>query len=447
MPISPEYLDKIQRRPIDELKRFGRQARTHDDRQIGVIAASIQQFSFCEPVIVDEAGHLLIGYGRVAAAKRLGLTEVPTLVVSHLTAAEKRAYVIASNRSAEKAGWDKEILELEFKELSALDLDFSLDVTGFSFEEREALVFGQDQSEEGEDALPALPERTVSVLGDLWICGEHWVLCGDALSPDSYARLLVGELVQAVFTDPPYNVPTQGHITSNSAHGDFVQASGEMSPAEFQDFLTAVLLRVFEVLEPGGLAYACIDWRSIAELIAAGGEAGLELLNLIVWAKTVGGQGSFYRSQHELILLLKKAGAAHRNNVQLGRHGRNRTNVWTYDGVNGFGAEKQRLRALHPTVKSCAMVKDALLDCTRPGDLVCDMFSGSGTTLIACEKIGRRARVMDLDPRYVDVTVRRFEDFTGQAAVHAVTGETFVETAKAHVAPNLPPVRQRTRAA
>lgn len=443
----PEYLDKVLHRPIEALKRYGRQARTHDDRQIGVIAASIQQFGFCEPVIVDEADHILIGYGRVAAAKRLAWTEVPTLAVSHLTAAEKRAYVLASNRSAEKAGWDKEILALEFKELGALDLDFSLDVTGFSFEEREALVFGQNQCEEDEDALPAPPEQTGSELGDLWICGEHLVLCGDALAPASYDRLLQGKLVQAIFADAPYNVPTQGHITSSAAHGDFVQASGELSDPEFQGFLDTVQQRAADILEPGGLGYFCMDWRSVAPLIGATQQAGLELINLIVWDKGIGGQGSLYRSQHELVVLGRKPGTAHRNNVQLGRHGRNRTNVWTYEGVNGFGPEKQRLRALHPTVKSCAMVKDALLDCTRPGDLVCDMFSGSGTTLIACEKIGRCARVMDLDPRYVDVTVRRFEDFTGLAAVHAVTGATFADTAKARIAPTLPPVRQRTRAA
>jgi len=443
-----DYHHHVRYCPIDGLKPLGRRTREHSSEQVAALALSIQTFGFCEPVIIDAEGHVIVGYGRILAAKGLGWTEVPTLTVSHLSAAQMRAYMIASNRIAELAGWNKEFLALEFKDLARMDLDFSLDATGFTIEEREALTFGVNLPEEREDDLPAGTAEVVSCLGDLWACGDHRVLCGDALAPESYAILTEGEPVQAVLTDPPYNVPTQGHITSNRAHGDFVQAAGEMSEAEFAAFLLAVMTRLFEVLAPGGLVYAFMDWRSIANLVGATKTAGLVLLNLIVWAKTQAGQGSFYRSQHELIVQALKPGAAHRNNIQLGRNGRHRSNVWTYAGVGGFGAAKARERALHPTVKPVALLRDALLDCTLPGELVCDSFSGSGGVVLACESTGRRARVMDLDPRYVDVTVTRWEGYTGRQAIHAETGLTFAETARARLAAAArPPVRIRRRGA
>jgi len=445
-PSDADYRRHVVERDVADLKPFGRRTREHPEGQINLLMQSLRTFGMCEPVIIDDDDQVIVGYGRILAAQRLGWTRVSTLVISRLSVAQKRAYMIAANRTAEQAGWNKEALALEFKDLAGMDLEFSLDVTGFSIEEREALVFGQNQGEEAENDLPALPMQSVTRPGDLWVCGDHEVLHGDALAAESFAILLDGEQVQAVFVDPPYNVPTQGHITSNAAHSDFVQASGEMSAADFADFLLQSLGLLAAALAPSGLLYACMDWRSIAALVAATGDAGLKLLNLIVWAKTQAGMGSMYRSQHELIVLAAKPGAAHLNNVQLGRHGRNRSNVWSYEGVGGFGAEKARLRGLHPTVKPTSLIRDALLDCTRPGDLVCDAFSGSGSTLIACETIGRRARVMDLDPRYVDVTVRRWQDFTGRQAVNAVTGETFAQTAKARAAQAAcPPVRTRRR--
>jgi DNA modification methylase len=448
-PLPADYHDRIVARNISDLKHYGRRTREHPEAQIGLVVQSLKTFGFLEPVLIDELDQVLVGYGRIEAAKRMGWTSVPTIMVSHLTPEQKRAYMITANRTAEKAGWNKEALAQELADLMRLDVEFDLDVTGFTIEEREALVFGQNRSAEAEDDLPAVQSDTVTRSGDLWVCGDHRLLHGDALDAASYATLLEGEPVQAVFTDPPYNVPTQGHITGNAAHGDFVQASGEMSEAEFAAFLVTLMERVVQVLAPGGLVYACMDWRSIAALIEAVGEAGLKLLNLIVWAKTQAAMGSMYRSQHELIALASKSGGPHLNNIQLGRYGRNRSNVWTYDGVNGFGADKARLRALHPTVKSAALVRDALLDCTRPADLVCDPFSGSSTTMIACETVGRRARMMELDPKYVDVGVRRWQDFTGRDAVHAITGETFAQTARGRAAESSerPPVRTRTRAA
>lgn len=262
--------------------------------------------------------------------------------------------------------------------------------------------------------------------GDLWVMGEHRLICGDATDPTVVSALLGDDLAQAVFTDPPYNVAIKGHVTSNTAHGEFVMASGEMSDAAFDAFLTDVLERVKQSLVPGGLAYVCMDWRHMEHLGRARAAVGLDLLNLVVWDKLQGGMGSFYRSRHELVYVLKKPGRAHRNRVELGKHGRNRHNVWPYEGMIGAGRGKARARAMHPTVKPTALVRDALLDCTAKGDVVLDLFAGSGTTLVAAHEIGRRARMVELDPRYADTTIARWEAFAGAQARLAATGETFL---------------------
>ncbi len=252
-------------------------------------------------------------------------------------------------------------------------------------------------------------------------------MCADATDLASLETLLAGECAQTVFTDPPYNVAIGGHVTSNSRHAEFVMASGEMSDAAFAGFLHQVWTQISAALVPGGLAYFCMDWRHMRHTLESMDGTELELLNLIVWDKTAGGMGSFYRSRHELVFLVKKPGAPHLNRVQLGSNGRDRSNVWVYEGVNGFGSSKARTRDLHPTVKPLAMVIDALLDSTERGGVVLDLFSGSGTSLIAAQETRRRGRAMDLDPRYVDTGVIRWQDYTGQEAVLAETGETFTQ--------------------
>jgi DNA modification methylase len=442
----PPNLDlRIEHRPIAELRAAGRKTRHHDKRQMAAIKASITQFGFVSPVLIDAAGRILAGNARVEAAKALGMTTVPTVVIDHLTPEEQRAFVLADNRLAELGKWNKEALQLELEELSLLDLDFSLEITGFSLPEIEAIRFGVGGSDPGDDDLPDLKAEVTSRLGDVWRLGQHRLLVEDATSPEALARLLAGDLARVVFTDPPYNVPIEGHVTSAKGHGEFVQASGEMSDAQFTAFLIQVMQQIDQSLVDGGLAYVCMDWRHMEHVLSAARTAGLDLLNICVWDKGAAGMGSFYRSQHELVCVLKKGKAAHSNTVKLGTSGRNRSNVWAYEGVIGFGADKARERAMHPTVKPMALVKDALLDSSKRGDLVLDLFGGSGTTLIAAERSGRRCRMMELDPKYADVIIRRWEAMSGQEAVHEHLGLTFRSVSFGRPKAVLPPARVRVR--
>ncbi len=442
----PPDLDlRIEQSPIAELRAAGRKARHHDKRQIAAIMASITQFGFVSPVLIDAAGRILAGNARVEAAKALDMTTVPAVVIDHLTPAEQRAFVLADNRLAELGSWNKEALELELEELSLLDLDFSLELTGFSLPEIEAIRFGVGGADPGDDDVPDLQTEAVSRLGDVWRLGQHRLLVGDATSPEALERLLAGDQVRVAFTDPPYNVVIHGNASPSGAHGEFVQGSGEMTDAEFTDFLTKSMQRLDEALVDGGLAYVCMDWRHMEHVLVAARTAGLTLLNLCVWDKGSGGMGSFYRSQHELVFVLKKGQAASINTIQLGKNGRNRPNVWSYEGVTGFGADKARERAMHPTVKPVTLVKDALLDSSKKGDLVLDLFGGSGSTLIAAEKAGRRCRMLELDPKYADVIIRRWEAMSGQEAVHETLGLTFRAVSFGRPEAALPPARVRVR--
>jgi DNA modification methylase len=430
MTADPIHDLAIERRSPGDLRPAGRKSRHHPAKQMAAIRKSIETFGFVSPVLIDGKNGILAGNARVEAAKALGLVDIPVVVVDHLTPEQQRAFVLADNRLAELGSWNREVLQLELQELSSLEVDFSLEVTGFSLPEIDAICFGPGSDSEPGEAIPDVKETPTCQVGDLWLLGPHKLLIGDATSPEALDRLLDGESVRLVFTDPPYNVPIAGHVTSNKAHGEFVQASGEMSDEAFTGFLTQVAGQVTRALVDGGLAYLCMDWRHMANTLAAGASAKLALLNLCVWDKGVGGMGSFYRSQHELVFVFKHGAGKHANRVELGKHGRNRSNIWSYEGVSGFGADKARERAMHPTVKPLALVRDALLDASDKGDLVLDLFGGSGTTLIAAERTGRRARLMELDPRYGDVIIRRWQDLTGQLAVHAQSGRT-LDQAKA----------------
>jgi DNA modification methylase len=439
--------------PPASLAALGRKARIHSKDQLRLIGESIKTFGFSVPVVVDEDDKVLAGNARIEAAIQLGLATIPVVTLSHLDAAQKRAFVLAENKLASLAGFDKKVLALEFSELVDLDLSFDLEVTGFSAPEIDALVFHDHAAERGDERPPALAEVT-SRVGDLWLLGSHRLLCGDATDAEALKVLMGGREARTVFVDPPFNVKIRGHVTGSGHHGEFVSASGEMSDDEFTGFLTKSLARMHDALQPGGLAYVCMDFRHMRHVLDAADANGFVLLNLIVWAKPTGGMGSFYRSRHELIFLLARTGASHLNRVQLGKHGRDRTNVWEYPGVSGFGLEKQREREMHPTVKPLALVSDALLDCTARGDLVLDLFSGSGTTIVAAEKTGRHGAAMDLDPRYVDTTIVRWQDFAGQEARLASTGQTWREVraertsaAMTNVVITPPPARARTRRA
>jgi DNA modification methylase len=271
---------------------------------------------------------------------------------------------------------------------------------------------------------PGVPPVTQA--GDLWQLGRHRLLCADATRPESLATLMGRERAQMVFTDPPYNVPIDGHASGlgSAKHSEFAMASGEMSEAEFIAFLGRTLSLLARHSISGALHYIFMDWRHLYELLTAGRRVYHELKNLCAWVKSNGGMGSLYRSQHELIAVFKNGSAPHINNVELGRYGRNRTNVWVYVGMNSFGAERAELLSTHPTVKPVQLVEDAILDCSRRGGLVLDAFMGSGTTLIAAERAGRRAFGLEIETRYVDLTLQRFRSFTGIEPSHATSGLT-----------------------
>ena len=423
----------IELRRVSQLKPYPGNARRHSKAQVKQIAASIERFGFTNPVLVSDDDEIVAGHGRVMAAKQLGLAEIPVIRLSHLSAAERRAYVLADNKLALNAGWDTELLAIELQGL--IDLDFDLSVTGFSIAE---IDFVLDEAKEGAttetgplDRVPLAGSRAVTREGDLWILGRHKLLCGDARRGADYALLLGNEPADLIFTDPPYNVPIDGHVCGSGGirHREFAMASGEMSSAEFTEFLRTCLSNAANHSRDGAIAFVCMDWRHMGELLVAGNAAFTELKNLCVWNKTNGGMGSFYRSKHELVFVFKVGTAPHTNSFGLGDTGRYRTNVWDYAGISSAGRERMEELAMHPTVKPVALVADAIRDCSRRGEIVLDAFGGSGSTLIAAESCGRRARLIEFDPLYCDTIVRRWETLTGKDAVLASDGGTFGDLA------------------
>ena len=429
--------------PLTALAPFARNARTHSKKQIRQIADSIRAFGFTNPVLIDDGNSILAGHGRVKAAKLLGLNRLPCLRLSRLTAAQKRAYVLADNKLALNAGWDEELLAEELQALLAIDVDFDIGTIGFSIAEVDTLIEGRHPVEPGDPAEDRLPEldraMIVSRLGDLWELGPHRLICGDALKSETFERLLGGEKAEMVFTDPPYNVPIAGHAggSGKTKHGDFVMASGEMSGEEFTAFLKRAFANLVRYSTNGSIHYVCMDWRHIAEMLIAGHTAYSELKNLCVWVKDNGGMGSFYRSRHELVFAFKAGTAAHLNSFGLGQHGRYRTNVWQYRGVNTLKAGRMDELMLHPTVKPVQMIADAIKDVSRRNGIVLDSFAGSGSTLIAAHKCGRRAYLIELDPLYVDRIIRRWQIYAKDDAVLAETSETFATVEKARAGGDL----------
>jgi DNA modification methylase len=422
----------IEHVPVADLKTYGANARVHSPKQVAEIAASIRIFGFNNPVLVDKTGSIIAGHGRVAAAKLLGLEFVPVIRLEHLTDAQKRAYILADNKLAEKAGWDREILAIELQHLTTLDLDFDVTVTGFEMGEIDLLLGEIKPETDAADVVPSpRPGPAITRPGDLWQIGGHRLICGDAADLETSARLLDGSQAQMIFTDPPYNVKIDGHVSGLGSvrHREFAVASGEGTEAA----CTASLERVFANLvlraANGAIHFVCMDWRHLGEVLAAGSCTYTELKNICVWNKTNGGMGSLYRSQHEMVFVFKSGTGPHINNVELGRHGRYRTNVWTYAGANAFSATRDADFAMHPTVKPVALVADAILDCSKRKGIVLDAFAGSGTTLVAAERTGRRGYGIELDPIYCDTILRRVSAIARVEARLAVTGQTFAEVA------------------
>jgi DNA modification methylase len=426
----------VEFRSIESLTTNKHNARTHSREQIGKIAESIKAFGFVSPILIDANGKIIAGHGRLEAAKRLGLTKAPVAVLDWMTDAQRRAYAIADNRLAELAGWDRGLLKIELSELSLACPELDLTITGFVTPEIDQIILEGTPSAPETDAridnVPAVSGAIVSRPGDLWQLGPHRLLCGDARAPESYQKLLGKNRAALILADPPYNVRIDGHARGlgQQRHDNFVMAAGEMSAAEFTQFLTAAFTQMAAFSVPGSLHYTFMDWRHLGEVLSAGNVVYDGLLNICVWAKNNGGMGSLYRSAHELVLVWQAGGRAHANNIQLGKYGRNRTNVWTYPGANSFGPERAELLALHPTVKPVALLADIILDASNRSDLVLDPFAGSGSTIIAAHKVGRSAAAIELDPKYVDVTIRRFERVTGEQARDVGSALTFAEMAE-----------------
>ena len=442
---DPNLHLKIIYRRIEELKPNPANPRRHTRRQIRQIGKSLKAFGFIVPVLIDKDGNIIAGHGRALAAREGGVAEVPTLCLDHLTPEQARAFGIADNRLTEISTWDDRLLAEQFKALSLVGLDFDIEVTGFEMGEIDLRIASledlPDQADDPADALPEFPTQPpVSKIGDLWMLGRHRLLCGSALDTAAFAALMGEERASTAITDPPYNVRIDGHASGLGAvhHRPFPMASGEMNRAEFTAFLGKAFHNLVAFSVDGSLHYIFMDWRHAEELLAAGREPYGELKNLCIWVKDNAGMGSLYRSQHELVFVFKHGRQGHRNNVQLGQFGRNRSNVWHYPGVNSFArcGEEGNLLALHPTVKPVAMVADAILDCSARGDIVLDAFLGSGTTVIAAERTGRHCYGMELDPGYVDTIIRRWQALTGGSARDALSGRSFDDLAREAEAAN-----------
>lgn len=435
---------------VAKLRPYAKNPRTHSKKQIRQIAESIRTFGFTNPVLISDDDEIIAGHGRVEAAIQLQMPSVPAVRLSHLNAAQRRAYVLADNKLALNAGWDHELLALELQAL--VDLDFGVEITGFSLAEvdlvlDEAQDSGPGLHNDASDEVPCLPELTSATTraGDLWLLGRHRLLCGDARSRECFDSLLDGERADLIFTDPPYNVPIDGHVCGlgRIRHREFAMGAGEMSREAFKAFLQLTLGHAAALCRVGAIAFVCMNWRHLGELLAAGEVVFSELKNVCVWNKTNGGMGSFYRSKHELVFVFKAGDAPHTNTFRLGDTGRYRTNVWDYAGINSLRSGRAEELAMHPTVKPVALVADAIKDCSRRDELVLDPFGGSGTTLVAAHKTGRRARLIEYDPAYCDQVLRRFQQVTGKQPRLAATGQTFEIVAESRSCdPTIPSVER-----
>lgn len=406
-------VESVEHWPLQRLIPYARNARTHDDGQVSQIAGSIAEFGFVNPILVGDDNVIIAGHGRLMAAQQLGLETVPVIVLRHLTEAQRRALVIADNKIAENAGWNAELLKLELGDLQ--DLGFDLDVIGFSDEELDELLGLEDESgQTDDDAVPEVEEEPVSKTGDLWLLGEHRLLCGDATRREELETLMAGDLADMAFTDPPYNVD-YGNSAKDKLRGKDRRILNDNLGADFHAFLEAALGNLLAVTK--GACYVAMSSSELDTLQRAFREAGGKWSTFIIWAKNTFTLGrSDYQRQYEPILYGWREGADH---YWCGA--RDQGDVWFFN--------KPVKNDLHPTMKPVELVERAIRNSSKTRDIVLDLFGGSGSTLIACEKTGRRARVMELDPKYVDVIIRRWQEYTGEQARRAEDGAAFDEVA------------------
>ena len=428
---------EIQIRNIADLKPYADASRVHARPKRTKMKSLLRRFGQLGAILIDEHDVIVDGHLVADTLKDLGETEIKVVVITNRDPAEIKAIRLAVNRVAMEATWDSPKLKRELEELLVMGFDMAL--TAFDTVEIDmALAIDDIGSGEVEDAPPAPSEGpTIAQAGDIWLLGDHRVACGDCRDSALVARLMAGASAQMVFADPPFNVAIGGFVVGAGRHREFAFASGEMAPVEFAEFLTETLAVTASVMADGAIGFVCMDWRHLGELLVAITRAELAVMNLCVWNKTNAGMGAFYRSQHELVFVVKRGDATHTNNFELGQKGRSRSNVWTYRGMNSFGAGRDELLAAHPTVKPVALVADAIKDVSHRGGIVFDPFLGSGTTVIAAHRTGRRCYGVELDPAYLDLVIRRWEAETGRSAVHADTGETFDHGGAAPVARRL----------
>ena len=410
---------KIVYKNPNQLKPRRSNPRTHNENQLRQIVSSMREFGFINPVLIDGMNGIITGHARVEAAKLLGMSDVPTVRVDHFTPGQLRAYVIADNRLAELAGWNPALLALELQELS-VELNFDVTLTGFETAEVDLLINElKSGKQDEEDNVPPVDRSAAAVTrqGDIWRIGKHVLCCGDPRSSASYIRLLGERKAQLVFID------LSG--LGKTRHREFALASGKLTSQEYTNSLKTVFTNLAAFSVNGSIHYICNDWRHNGEVLQAASTIYSEQKNLCVWSKTNAGTGSLYRSQHELIFVFKNGTAAHVNNVKLGRFGRHRTNVWSYPEANSFGKHRDAEIAMHPTAKPVALVADAILDCSRRGDIILDAFAGVGTTLIAAEQTGRHGYGIEIDPNYVDTAIGRLATECGLTAIHAESKLSF----------------------
>jgi DNA modification methylase len=429
MSMLEHKLGPIEYRPCTSLRVYQNNPRQHSQKQLVKLAASIREFGFAMPILVDEDGTIIAGEARLAAARHLGLTDVPVLVACHWSPAQVKAYRLADNRLSELGKWDNKLLAAELDSIMEVG-EVEIEILGWEMGEIDALqeqVVAGDGADDPADVVPELSSTYASRSGDLWLLGKHRLLCGSSLETACRDELMDGKTAAMLFTDAPYNVPVGGHVCGLGAvqHAEFAMASGEMNKGQFTDFLESAVGAAARHLKDGAVAVLAMDWRHCSEMLGALERVGLSLLNLCVWSKTNGGMGSLYRSKHELFWIAKMGRAPHTNNVELGKNGRYRTNVWAYPGVNAFGRGRMDDLTAHPTVKPTALVADAIRDVTKANEIVIDGFMGSGTTILAAERTGRIAFGIEIEPAYVDVAIRRWQAMSGRDAVLAATGETF----------------------
>jgi DNA modification methylase len=420
--IQAQLASVIELVPLEQVKPSPKNPRTHSKKQLNQLVQSMREFGYTAPALIDEHNQILAGHGRLEAAKVLGLKVIPCVRLTHMSEAQKRAYIIADNQLALKAGWDEDLLAEELEALMGLDPGYDLTLTGFSIPEIDTVIANHKPEKPGNPDDDLLPDpaqvRRRCKPGDIFQLGPHRLICGDARDHNAIAALMDGNLARMAFVDPPYNVPIEGNVggLGRIKHGEFAMGSGEMTRSEFTAFLKASFVNLVAFSHDGSIHFICMDWRHVAEIKDAADGIFSEMKNLIIWKKHNAGMGSFYRSQHELIFVFKNGTAAHINNFELGQHGRYRTNVWEYAGASSFKANRLEELALHPTVKPVQMLADAMKDVSARGDIVLDLFGGSGSTLIAAHKTGRRAYLCEYDPLYCDKIIARFEAFAHEDA-------------------------------